>query len=153
MSGHYLYLRERTQRVLAANVGRLSESARQKIGVDKPEPVSQPRPALAVKPLFAKGRYVPASMDRIIAVVARLGYLNPAAIYGSGKRQHLVNARFAIANLAEEFAPHQSDRAVDDAMLRGVGCTSWYRERHRDRLEAYPDYAALYQRCHAELAQ
>jgi hypothetical protein len=86
-------------------------------------------------------------------VVARLAEIETKAICGQGKRRPLVDARFTVANLAEEFASQHSCNMVDDAMLRGQGLTRWYRERHRDRLENFPTYRDLYHRCQAEMAK
>jgi len=151
MTGHYLYLQERRQRVIAANTDRMSKGALQKIGAVFP--VTKPAPALVIRPLFEKGRYIPRSLTDIIATVAKLADMSPEAICGMGRRRHLVDARACIANLAEEFAPQQSELAIDDAMLRGHGMARWYRERHRDRLELFPSYAALYHRCHAAMSK
>lgn len=104
-----------------------------------------------VHALFDKGRYIPRSLTRIIGLVARHADISPEAICGAGRYTRLVNARFCIGKLAEEFAPRQSARAVDGALLRGEGCTVWYRDRHADRMKLYTDYAALYERCRAEL--
>lgn len=101
--------------------------------------------------LFDKGRYIPPSISRLIIVVARHADLSPDAICGEGRNTRVVNARFCIGNLAQEFAPRLTTRAVDDALLRGAGCSAWYRERHLDRMAQYKDYAALYERCRVEL--
>lgn len=148
---HYLHVQARAQRVIAANTGRLSAEALQRLGA--PTPVSKPRPAVVVRPIFEKGRYIPKSLANIIEIVAKAARLTPAILCGLGKRRHMVDARSCVAVLAEQFAGHQSECAVDDAMLRGHGMTRWYRQRHTDRLALYPQYAALYQRCHAEMVK
>lgn len=104
---------------------------------------------LAVKPrpVFERGRYIPPSITEIITVVARIAELPVEAVLGESHRRAVVHARFAIANLAEEFAAGLSCRAVEDAMNRGDGLCAWYRERHRDRLEAFPDYMDLHAKC------
>lgn len=144
-------LQERRQRIVKANVGRMGKGALAKFATEFS--VTKPRPALVVKPIFEKGRYIPKSLTDIIAVVARLADTTPEAICGSSHRRFLVNARACVANLASEFASHQSDAAIDSAMLRGQGMTRWYRERHADRVAAFPSYGVLYHRCRAELAK
>ena len=151
MTGHALYLRERTQRVIAANADRMSKDALQKMGAVFP--ITKPAPVLAIRPIFDKGRYIPKSLTDIIATVARLAEISPEAICGMGRRREYVDARSCVANLALRFASHQSELAVDDAMLRGHGMARWYRERHLDRLRLFPSYVELYHRCHAEMAK
>jgi len=91
------------------------------------------------------------SIHGLIALVAYNADVSPDSIRGGGRVTRLVNTRFAIAKLAEEFAPRLSAWQVDDAMLRAHPMTRWYRERHADRTRLYPDYKALYERCRAEL--
>lgn len=135
-------LQQKRADVIAANP-QLAE----RINGKKAEPLA----AIKIKQTFEKGRYIPPSLTGLIELVARLADLHPEAIRGNGKRAALVNARFCVANLAEEFAPRLSCWAIDDGMLRGMGMARWYRERHRDRIELYPEYGALYERCRAEL--
>lgn len=117
----------------------------------KPRLPSVPAPILVVRPTFERGRYVSPTIARLIELVGRHSDVSPESIRGAGRVHRLVNARYCIANLAEEFAPRLSARAVDDNMLRGEGLCLYYRARHRDRLEMYEDYIALYERCRAEL--
>jgi hypothetical protein len=142
--GYAALLAEKRERVLAAN-----PQALQKITGEAPP--RQPAPVLQTKPIFDKGRYIPPSITRLIVLVAKHSDISPDAICGAGRVARLVNARFCVGKLAEEFAPRQPANAVDGAMLRGEGCTVWYRARHADRLKLYPDYSALYERCRAEL--
>jgi hypothetical protein len=133
-------------RVLAAN-----PQAHEKImGFDAYVKPSAPRPTPA-KPTFEMGRYISPRLTRLIELIARHADVSPEAIRGDGRKHRLVNARYCIANIAEEFAPRLSARAIDDGMLRGEGMTLYYRMRHRDRIEMYEDYLALYDRCRAEL--
>lgn len=121
--------------------------------VDRLKPgrkTGKPQP-LKMKPIFPRGRYVPASITEIITLVSKVGGLSFFAIVGEGHKRDVVHARFAIANLTEEFAPKFSCRAVEDAMNRGDGLCAWYRERHRDRMELYPEYISLYEDCRTVL--
>lgn len=137
-------------RILAAN----PQAYARIMGAPPPVPLSlppAPEPIVVVQPAFARGRFISATLTRLIELVARHSDISPESIRGSGRVHRLVNARYCIANLAEEFAPRLSARAVDDNMLRGEGMTLYYRMCHRDRLEMYEDYLALYYRCRAEL--
>ena len=135
-------------------LGIVEEGIRRREFYHGAKPVAVPRPVLRVtRPIYEKGRYIPMSLSNIIAVVARIAQTDEAAICGMGRRRGLVDCRFAIANLAEEFAPMQSAAALDDAMLRGTNMCMWYRERHSDRIAAFPEYAALYARCREEMLQ
>ena len=121
-------------------------------GMDAPTapPVMVPR-QLVIRQTFEKGRYISPKLTRIIALVARHCDVSPDAVSGGSKVHRLVNARYCVAKLTEEFAPRLSGLAVDSGMLRGEGSTAYYRSRHADRCKLYPDYAALYARCRAEL--
>jgi len=147
--GYAALIAEKRARILAAN-----PQAYQKItGKAPPPPVRleiKP-PRLEIKPVLERGRYISPSLIKLIDLVARNADISPEAIRGGGRTVRLVNARFCIANLAEKFCPRLSARAIDDGMLRGEGCCMWARGRHQDRLRIYPDYAALYERCLAEL--
>lgn len=106
-----------------------------------------------VRPTFEKGRYISPGLTGLIKLVARHADVAPESIRGGGRITRLVNARFAIANLAAEFCPRLSARAVDDGMLRGEGSCLWARGHHADRLHQYEDYAALFERCRVELLE
>lgn len=117
-----------------------------------PEAPAPRRDAPVLLPIYdGRGRYISPTLTRLIALVARHSDVSPESVRGAGRVHRLVNARYCIANLAEEFASRLSARAVDDGMLRGEGLCIYYRARHRDRLEFYPDYLALHERCLAEL--
>jgi hypothetical protein len=90
-------LAEKRERVLAAN-----PQALQKITGEAPPP--QPAPMLKTKPTFEQGRYIPPSITRIIALVARQSDVSPDSIRGSGRVTRLVNARFCIAK--QRNSPH-----------------------------------------------
>lgn len=115
--------------------------------------VPPPRPRRPVLPVLEHGRYVSPTIVRLIDLVARHSDISVNAIRGYGRATRLVNARYCIANLAEEFVPRVAARMVDDFMLRGEGLCLYYRARHRDRLEMYEDYLALYDRCRDELVE
>lgn len=129
------------------------EEGQRRSALYAPKPVEQPRPVLKVRPIYEKGRYIPKSLNDLMALVCRHAGISLPALTGLGRSQRLVNARACVANLAEEFCPHQSADAVDNAMLRGSGLTIWHRQRHRDRIELHPEYGALYERCRAELVK
>ena len=119
-----------------------------------PDPLAPPPPKITrivQHAVYEKGRYIPPSATRIITLVARHADVSPEAICGAGRITRLVNCRYAIAKLTEEFAPRLSSLQVDSAMLRGEGSTLYYRSRHLDRCKLWPEYAALYERCRAEL--
>jgi len=140
-------LLERKARIAAANP-HLAE----KITGTKPAPgvVLQP---IILKPIYEKGRYIPRSLNELVAFVGRQTDLHPDAICGNGRTRRLVDARSCIAVLAKIYAPRLSARAIDDGLLRGHGTCIWYRERHRERLKLYPEYAAMFVRCEFELAR
>jgi len=146
--GYAALIAVKRARILAAN-----PQAYQRITGKAPPPVRleiKP-PRLEIKPVLERGRYISPALTKLIALVARNADISPESIRGGGRTVRLVNARFCIAKLAEEFCPRLSGRAIDDGMLRGEGCCLWARGRHQDRLRIYPDYAALYERCLAEL--
>lgn len=120
-----------------------------------PDPLAPPpvkKPARLVQhAVYERGRYIPPSATKIITLVARHADVSPEAICGGSRVTRLVNCRYAIAKLTEEFAPRLSALCVDSAMLRGDGSTLYYRSRHEDRCKWWPEYAALYERCRAEL--
>ena len=122
--------------------------------VGMPDPLAPPPPKVArlvQHAVYEKGRYIPPSATRIIALVARHADVSPDAIVGGSRVSRLVNCRYAVAKLSEEFAPRLSALAVDSALLRGEGSTLYYRSRHVDRCKLWPEYAALYERCRDEL--
>ncbi|MBS0219164.1 MAG: hypothetical protein JSR91_00330 [Proteobacteria bacterium] len=141
---------DRRERIIAANTPRMSGAALARIA---PRKAVATRQAVKAHAVYEKGRYIPPLITRLMALVAHHASVSVEAITGFSRRRTLIDARFCIANLAEEFAPRLSDRAIDDAMLRGVGCCAWYRNRHRDRLERYPSYRRLHAACRAELAK
>lgn len=128
----------------------LDAAVLQRLQAQKPEKVVAPAKPIT-HAVYVKGIYISPSINKVMALVARNSDVSVDSIRGGGRVTRLVNARFAIAKLAEEFAPRLSAWSVDDAMLRGHPMTTWYRERHEDRLRLYPDYKALYERCQAEL--
>lgn len=134
-------LKARRDAIVAAN----PQAAKRILGADAAK-TADLRKAIP-KPVFPRGRYIPPSIGDIITIVARVSGIQAAAILGEAHTRALVHARFAIANLTEEFAPRVSPRAVEDAMNRGDGLCKWYRERHRDRLELYPEYLRLHADC------
>lgn len=132
-------------------LGIVAEAIRRRIELQArlaKRPAPQP---IVFNPIFENGRYIPRSLKDLIGLVATHSGLTREAICGNSHRRKLVDARSCIANLAEEFAPHQSMRAVEDAMLRGAGLCAWYRDRHSDRIAQFPEYAALYERCRSYL--
>lgn len=142
---HYAWLKERQARVIAAN-----PHLADKITGRKPAP-GKPAEPVKLRPIFPKGRFIPRSLSSLIDFVCQQMDLHPDAITGNGRSRRLVDARSCIAVLASDFAPRNSARGVDSALLRGEGMTTWYRERHRARCELYPEYAALYARCYAAI--
>lgn len=146
--GYADYLQERQARIVAANPHLAAKiTGRTPVAGIPGEPIK------IVRQIFPKGRYTPRSLSSLIVLVARMADLHPDAISGNGRSRRLVDARSSVAVLAEMFAPRNSARAVDDALLRGEGSTHWYRERHADRLKAYPEYEALYSRCLTYLSE
>lgn len=100
---------------------------------------------------FSRGRYVSASIERLIDMVSREAGLPREAVLGNGQNWKIVNARSVIANLAEEFAPRVSSAVVENTMNRGAGWCSWARDRHNDRIGLSPSYSRLYEQCRAKL--
>lgn len=119
------------------------------MGEDRPKQRRAPKS----KPLFARGRYVAPSATDIIALVARVACVPVSAICGDARHRPIVDARFAIANLSEEFAAQLSAAMVENAMNRGDGIVDYYRERHVDRLALHPEYLALYEGCRAAMLE
>lgn len=139
---HYEFLQDQKARVLKRNP-HLAEL----ITGYKREATPVPLPPLPPKPMFPRGRYVPGTLDDLIILAAKMSDQHPLALSGNGRTRRIVDARSCVAVLALKFAPRQSASAIDDALVRGCGTTRWYRERHKDRLNLYPEYAALYARC------
>ena len=144
---HYAWLKAREARVIAAN-----PHLAHRITGQKPPP-GKPAEPIVLRPVYPKGRIVPRSLASLIDFVCQQMDLHPAAITGNGRTRRLVDARSCIAVLASDFAPRNSLRGVDTALLRGDGMTRWYRERHKDRCRLYPEYAALYARCYAAIME
>lgn len=145
-------LLERRERILRAN----PQAHARIMGVPAPPPAkitAPPASAVIRRPLFERGSFISPTMARIIELVARHSDVSPESIKGDSRVHRLVNARYCIANLAEEFAPRLSARSVDSNMRRGDGICVYYRARHRDRLEMYEDYLAIWERCRAELLE
>jgi len=132
-------LRERTAAVVAANP-HLSMRL-----TGKPAPVAAPSKTRS-QPIFPRGRYIPRSLSNLIDTVCLLTDIHRDALTGNSRTRRLGDARSCVAVLAREFASSHGCKAVDDALLRGSGMTAWYRERHEDRLQLYPEYAAMHDR-------
>lgn len=111
----------------------------------------RPRAARPMEPLRSK----PAAptLGELVTVVAKTAGIPAAAILGADRQSYLNDARYAVVNLAEEFAPLVSERRVGAAINRCESVCRYYRERHRDRLELYPEYLALYEDCRAVLCK
>jgi len=140
-------LRQRTAAVVAANP-HLAEKI-----TGRAAPVDAPLPEVHARPIFPRGRYIPLSLSNLIDAVCLLTDIHRDGLTGHGRTRRLVDARSCVAVLAEEFAARHSAKAIDDALLRGSGCCVWYRERHHDRRKLYPEYAALFDRCHAAITR
>jgi hypothetical protein len=140
-------LRARTAAVVAANPHLAAKIT------GRAEAVVAPLPAIRVQPLFARGRYIPRSLSDLIDAVCLLTDIHRDGLTGHGRTRRLVDARSCVAVLALEFAPRHSEQAIDDGLLRGSGCCAWYRARHEDRRKLYPQYAALFDRCHAAIVR
>ena len=138
-------LRRRTAAVVAANP-HLAEKL-----TGKPVAAEVLERDIQKLPIFSRGRHIKHSLSGLIDAVCLLTDIHRDGLTGNGRTRRLVDARSCVAVLACEFAPRHSAQAIDDALLRGSGCCVWYRERHDDRLNLYPQYAAAYGRCRAAI--
>jgi hypothetical protein len=145
--GIYAELQERRARIAAAN----PHLALKLTG--RPAPVAAQPIVIRDRPIPERGRYIPRTLNGLVAFIARQTDLHPDAIYGNGRTRRLVDARSCIAVLAQVYAPRLSAAAIDDGMCRGSGTCIWYRARHLDRLKLYPEYAGMFVRCEFELAR
>lgn len=143
-SGHFQYVRDRNERYAAFNGHRMSHSALKRVFAQKPSP--RPKQARQSDPAPWR-RFSPKSFEIVSLAVQRVANVTREGILGTRQNRELVDARFCIAVLACEFAPHLSAAAIDEAMLRGSGCAIWYRARHLDRIKLYPEYGELHARC------
>lgn len=137
--GEYARLVERTRRIAAAN-----PRLRKKLGIADNVVLAAKKPDPAPPPTAS-------AISEIITVVARVAQLRIVDIAGDANWRHLTHARYAIANLAEEFAPKLSERSVAYAMNKSDTLAHYYRVRHVDRLEMFPAYLAMYEECRAIL--
>lgn len=92
-------------------------------------------------------QHIPVKLRTLMEIVASTRGLSMAVIRGRQQAHTVVNARSVIAVLAQQFLPRMTMASIEDGMLRGSGMVDYYRLRHRDRLELYAEYAALYKQC------
>lgn len=130
-----------------AILANVSAAHRRRIVGDR-TPVDAPRP-ISHATVYLRGRYVVKAMANLIELVAEVAGLRFTDICNPSRKREVAHARSAVSNLAEEFVPHMSAQSVDAALNQGDGLCAWYRERHRDRLEAYEDYLVLHEACRA----
>jgi len=146
--GIYAELQERR-----ASIARANPHLAEKLTGQKAPPIKVALGPVIVRPFPERGRYIPRTLNGLVAFIGRQTDLHPDAIYGNGRTRRLVDARSCIAVLAQVYAPRLSAAAIDDGMCRGSGTCIWYRARHRDRMKLYPEYAAMFVRCEFELAR
>lgn len=132
-----------------AILANVSAAHRRRIVGDR-KPLDAPQPIFHAT-VYLRGRYIPKPLSDIIELAAEVGGMQFMDICNRGRKREIAHARSAVSNLAEEFVRSLSAQSVDAALNQGDGLCAWYRERHRDRLEAYEDYLVLHETCRAVL--
>lgn len=132
-----------------AILANVSAAHRRRIVGDR-KPLDAPQPIFHAT-VYLRGRYIPKPLSDIIELVSDVSGLRFIDICNASRKREIAHARSAVSNLAEEFVRFLSAQSVDAALNQGDGLCAWYRERHRDRLEAYEDYLVLHETCRAVL--